>query len=156
MAVIEILCGKVASGKSTFARRHAKEIDGVHLSVDEVMLKVYEGKVPCEDHAHKVALVKDSLYTIAKRILDAGSSVILDFGFWTAQERQEVIETFDGYDLILRYFKIEETLQLARLHKRNALSDPNEYKMDEATCLDLNSRFEEPTEMDRICYEIQI
>ena len=60
------MCGKICSGKTTFAEQLRKDINGVILSCDEIMLSLFDENLG-ERHPIVERNCKDYLYTIAIR-----------------------------------------------------------------------------------------
>ena len=79
-------CGKLCSGKTTYAKKLQKEGKAVILSIDEIMLAVF-GKDAGEKHDEYVAGIKQYLYQKTLEIIHNGLNVVLDWGFWTKEER---------------------------------------------------------------------
>lgn len=146
MAKVYMMCGKVGSGKTTYAMTLSDEVGGVVLSVDEWMLTAYGREVPCSEHKAHVDRIKEGLYRDAHKILSRGVPVILDFGYWTKEERAEVIVAFEGYEVKLIYMDVPEEILYQRVAARNKAGRALDYYMTKETHQALNSRFEVPLE----------
>lgn len=77
------MVGEVGAGKTTRAKELADRTGAVRLSPDEWMAPLF-GRAEA-DRARDI--VEGRLIWTAVEILRAGSSVILDFGFWSREER---------------------------------------------------------------------
>ncbi|MCM1356987.1 MAG: ATP-binding protein [Prevotella sp.] len=86
IAKVIMVCGKICSGKSTYAEKLRMEDNSVLLSVDEIMLTVF-GQNAGEKHDEYVGKIKTYLLKKIPEFINAGISIILDWGFWTKQER---------------------------------------------------------------------
>ena len=86
MPKVMMMCGKLCSGKTTYAKNLRKAGKAVILSVDEIMLALFDQHAG-EKHDDYVARIKGYLYQKSLEIIDSGIDVILDFGFWTKEER---------------------------------------------------------------------
>lgn len=122
-AKILILCGKIASGKTTYALNYKKEHPAIILSVDEVMLKLYDGCLK-DAHNETASRILDYFLTLIPDCLNQNISCILDYGFWTKKERQTLIDKITQlhlpYEMIYVTCKDEERIK--RLAKRNQLN----------------------------------
>lgn len=152
MAKVIILCGKVGSGKSTYAKQLKEQMGAMILSVDDWMLTVYGKDIPCETHQAMVEKVKAGLFREAIQLLDMQINVIIDFGFWTDQERMAAKKVFESYDIQVHYLKNDEKVLFDRIQKRNLENRNLDYQMTVATQIVLNGRFEEPIEADDVIW----
>lgn len=150
MVKVIVLCGKVGSGKTTYAKKLSEALNAVVLSVDEWMLTVYGRDIPCSEHKMRVELVEKALYREGHKILKRGVPIIFDFGYWTKEERNLVKKEFDTYEVEIHYIETEESLLYERVIKRNAEGLELEYQMSMETHKVLNSRFEVPSEDEHV------
>ncbi len=153
MKNLYLLCGKVGSGKSTIAKFLSENYGVIHFSADDFMLKLFGEIEDREVFNQKLNATKDLIYEICDKLLDK-NNIVLDFGFWTKQERNDLIKRFPKHNVVLIYNKINDEEILNRISKRNSNLKENEYFMDEATFRFLSSLFEEPDETEKfIIYE---
>ncbi len=120
MAKIIMLCGKICSGKSTYAKQIQKENNAVILSCDDLMLTLFNEQL---GDMHGLILKKCQIYllSLAEQIVAANVNVILDFGFWNKDERNSFTALFHSKNIMteLHYIKIDKALWSARIEKRN-------------------------------------
>jgi predicted kinase len=83
-----LLCGLPAAGKTTLARELADGYGAVRLSADEWKLAL--GIDPFDDDAR--VRLESQLLALAQRLLALGTSVILEWGFWSRAARDELRE----------------------------------------------------------------
>ncbi|HYR29069.1 MAG TPA: ATP-binding protein [Thermoanaerobaculia bacterium] len=82
------LCGKMAAGKSTLARKLADDENAVLLSEDEFLERLYPGQIT--DLAAYVTYssrVREALTLPIRSLLSRGISVVLDFPANTRRQR---------------------------------------------------------------------
>lgn len=139
-----LLCGKPGCGKTTLAKKLNKELGLIHLSADDVMLKLFGEIENKEIFDDKLKAVKNLIYEHCEQLL-VKNDVVLYFGFWTKEERNNVKFRFKNANVILVYLNPSDDEILERIEKRNASLKNNEYFMDKATFKALSSKFEEPT-----------
>lgn len=143
-----LLCGKIASGKSYYARHLAKTLPAVNLSCDDLMLTLFGGDAG-ERHDLLASRAQTYLFHLSLELLAAGQDVILDWGFWTKQHR-DAARTFyerNGISTELHYIDIDDTLWRAQIRQRNAAvtdGSVQAYFVDEGLLAKLESRFEIP------------
>lgn len=121
MAKVFLICGKICSGKSTYAKELAETHNAVILSVDEIMLSIFEHGAG-EQHDLYVKRLQKYLYQKALEFVLLGIDVILDFGFWTEQERTYARNFFHTKNITFEfhYLNISNAEWQRRLMKRNA------------------------------------
>ena len=144
MACIHLICGKICSGKSFYARALAREERAVILSCDGVMtlFPPLEGDAAYAQVSEKV---KAYLLAQAADIARCGAGVILDWGFWNQGMRAFARQALAGLPLEWHYLDISDGLWQSRIEKRNAHPGPADYTVDpglKQKCLDL---FEAPS-----------
>ena len=81
MAEVILICGKICSGKSTWAEALCRESGALCLSVDELMLALLPERLG-DLHDEVAARAQGYLLRQAARIARAGVPVVLDWGFW--------------------------------------------------------------------------
>lgn len=155
MNKIYLLCGKPGCGKTTLAKRLNKEFGVIHLSADDFMLKLFGEITDRKLFDEKLTVTKNLIYDISKQLL-VKNDVVLDFGFWTRNERDKVKSVFEGIKCILVYLKLNNDEIFKQVENRNNNLKDNEYFMDRPTFDFLSAKFEEPTEdEDPIIYTKQ-
>ena len=152
MGKLFLLCGKPGSGKTTLAKFLKEKYGLIHFSADDFMLKLF-GEIENRDlFDKKLKATKDLIYQICDDVLRS-NNVVLDFGFWTKSEREQVINRFKNYEVIIVYLKLDEDKIFNQIEKRNANLKDNEYFMDLNTFKILSSKFEEPTDEEYVVCE---
>lgn len=148
MAEIVLCCGKVCSGKSTFARILEREYNFYAFSADEWMLQLYEETEKREVFESNLRRCTELIYRVSERILKQriDNNVALDFGFWRKEDRTTVAQRFgsQGFTVSMVYFPITVTRQASFMNKRQSVAGNNHYDFDIETIETLNAYFEEP------------
>lgn len=158
MAEVVMTCGKICSGKSTYARKLSKERNAVILSVDEITLELFPEGVG-EMHDAYVERAERYLYRKSLEIVRTGTNVILDWGFWTRAEREYAREFYSSHNIAseIHYLEIGTELWHKRINDRNELvraGKVSAYYVDEGLAEKFSAVFEEP-EADEINYIIR-
>lgn len=87
MPTVHLMFGFIGFGKTTIAKELEKSINAVRFTHDEIMLERY-GRTP-ENFTEKYKEVDDFIKTQAAKTIQQGQDVILDYGFWTHDKREE-------------------------------------------------------------------
>ena len=135
MAKVFLICGKICSGKSTYSEKLRKEHGAVLLSVDEITLNLF-GQHCGDEHDNYVERTEKYLFEKSLEILEVGVNVILDWGFWTKEERDFAKQFYKSHNIEyeFHYIDISDEVWNQRLAKRNAEVLKNEtsaYYIDE-------------------------
>ena len=81
-----LICGFLGFGKTTIAKKLEKELPALRLTHDEIMLKRY-GRNP-DNFEEKYKEVDKFIRKEAEKAIKQGKNIILDYGFWTREQRQ--------------------------------------------------------------------
>lgn len=156
MAKIIMTCGKICSGKSTYAEKLRCELGAVILSIDELMTSIL-GRELGDMHDEYVRRCEKYLYKKAAEISAAGTAVILDWGFWKKVQRDYAREYFgrQGTDCEFHYIAVSDEEWEKRIAARNAevkSGRSDVYFIDDGLIDKFRSLFEVPdrNEMDVI------
>ena len=87
MPAIHLMVGFIGFGKTTIAKQLSKTIPAIRLTHDEFMVKRY-GRNP-DDFQTKYDIIDQEIRKKTAELIKSGQSVILDYGFWTHQKREE-------------------------------------------------------------------
>lgn len=143
---IVLLVGKVACGKTTFARKMEQEQGAMFLSIDELHLDLF-GPQPTREQL-------DSTYTgcqayqqrLATKLVNQGIDVYLDWGFWKRSTRQSTSEFYRelGIDVYQYYFDVPLAIRQQRNRSRNLGCDQHSFKIEDKDVAFFDGFFEAP------------
>ena len=89
-------CGKMGAGKSTLAKKLTYENDAILISEDDLLLKLYAGKVKSvTDYKYYSDTLKPVIYEMSQQILKKGVNVVLDFPANTESQRKWLLSISD-------------------------------------------------------------
>ena len=148
MAKVILICGKICSGKSTYAEKLRIENKAVLLSIDEIMLALF-GLYVGDKHDEYVEKTEKYLFDKSLEIIENGIDVILDWGLWTRDERKYAKEFYStrGIEHEIYYLNISDETWKARLDKRNRAVSAGEiiaYPVDDNLAEKFGAIFEMP------------
>lgn len=120
--VLHFLCGKLASGKSTLARRIAREQAAILFSEDLWLSRLYPGEIATfPDYLEHSARLRSVIAPHAEVLLRAGVPVVFDFAGNTPRERGWVRTIFEaaGAGHLLHSIVASDALCKRQLRRRN-------------------------------------
>lgn len=149
---VTLICGKLCSGKTTYAHKLRRERHAVLLSCDEITIAL-TGLDAGEAFDGITARTQAYLYEKAAEIVSDGIPVILDWGFWTKASRAHAREFFSsrGISYTFVYLDVPAGVHRARIAKRNAAVAAGEvlaYYVDEGLAKKFESKFEVPEDWE--------
>ncbi len=149
MSKVYLICGKICCGKTTYAQKICTENNAILLSVDEIMLSLFDQCCGRELHMEYERRIKNYLFTKSLEIIEKGFDVVLDWGFWTKEERNAVKEFYKSrnLDCELHYIEIDNETWEYQLNKRNNEILENKtkaYYLEHNRALEFASMFEKP------------
>ena len=83
------MVGLPCSGKTTLARQLEREFSALRLTPDEWHLRLFSQDVEEPEHDVRHSLIEAMLWDLSARLLVLEVNVILDFGFWAREERED-------------------------------------------------------------------
>lgn len=128
------MCGVVGAGKTTTARRLARELPALRLTLDEWMLKLY-GPRRYDDPEYVAAIPRcmDVMWDVAGQVLSLGVSVILDWNHWDETRRADSRRRAAavGVGLVVHYVEVPLKVAIAQAGARLAAGDAGAHGIDE-------------------------
>lgn len=130
--VLHMLCGRIASGKSTLAAELAMSENAVLISEDDWLRDLFaEEMTSIQDYVRCSLKLRTAMGPHVAALLRAGTSVVLDFPANTLETRawmREILDRTkrDGRKEVahtLHLLDVPEEVCLARLQARNAKGD---------------------------------
>ena len=155
MPKVIALCGKICSGKTFYANKIKEGKNAVILSTDEVTFYLMDNEQG-ERYDDFAKRVNEYLMKKAIDIVRAGANVILDWGFWSKEERINLTNYYKKYNIPVEWHYVDVTQEKWQdlIKKRNELivSGQGEYNFyfDDGLKKKLLDSFNEPSkeEMD--------
>jgi len=122
MAALHLMVGLPCSGKTTLAQKLERELPALRLTVDEWHIRLFGQDAEEPEHDARHRLIEAILWKMASRVLELGTNVILDYGFWAREEREDyrLRAKLLGAASEVHYLDVPEDELLRRLEKRNS------------------------------------
>lgn len=93
MAKVILICGKIASGKSFYAKQLKNKENAVILNTDELTYALFDNEQG-DKYEDRASRANKYLMKKAVEIVGANCNVILDWGFWTTDIRNNTTRYF--------------------------------------------------------------
>lgn len=140
------VCGLPASGKTTLARRIALERRGVCFSADAWILELFGPDLDVTALASQRERVWRQIWAVACRLLELELDVVLDFSFYTREERERFrhLAHRAGARFRMIHLEAEPELLLERLRSRNRSLPPATFSISPEQFEALRASFEAP------------
>lgn len=120
MKKVILICGKICSGKSYYAAQLKEKYNAVVLSTDEATFDLINNE---QGEFYNIFAAKVNLYLRKKaaEIVKSGANVILDWGFWTRQNRKDISDYFTSLGIAFEwhYIDISDELWHKNISERN-------------------------------------
>jgi predicted kinase len=148
MATLHLMCGLPCSGKTTLAKQLEYQHAALRLTTDEWHIHLF-GKDWLADPEHdtKHNRVEAIMWEVAARVLTLGVNVILDFGLWVKEEREDFRARAAalGANSETHFVDVSEEELLKRLAVRNAQLPDKTFAIPEAKLREWIKTFQAPT-----------
>jgi len=121
------MVGLPCSGKTTRAKQLENEDSALRLTPDEWHVNLFGHDVLDPDHDKRHGIIESMLWQVAARALSLGTNVILDFGFWAKEERDDfrsrARELGARSEVIFMDVNKEELMERVRTRNRNLTNE---------------------------------
>ncbi len=143
-AVLYLLVGLPGSGKTTRAREIEQAHRALRLSPDEWMIPLFGES----EAAGKRDIIEGRLIWVALRAIQAGVSAILDFGFWSRNERSALVwlAASLGARAVVIYLDVDEPTQVARIGTRFTTAPDSTFALSAEELSRWRALFQIPTD----------
>lgn len=157
MATLHLMVGLPCSGKTTRAKELEREQFALRLTPDEWHIPLFGQDAEEREHDARHSLIEMLLWNVASRALELGMNVILDFGFWAREEREDYRSRAKalGASSEVHYLDVPAEELMRRLAARNAQSSPSSFVIPEEMMKPWIAFFQRPTpdELERRDYD---
>nr|WP_319382482.1 ATP-binding protein [uncultured Roseibium sp.] len=149
-ATLHLICGKIAAGKSTLARRLADAPDTILIREDFWLSELYGDQMQTlADYVKFSEKLRTTLEPHIVDLLRAGLSVVLDFPANTIEHRLWMRRVFEaaGSQHQLHLIEVSDDVCKQRLRERNA-SGEHEFQVSDKQFERVNRHYLPPTEAE--------
>ena len=147
MVTLHLMVGLPCSGKTTLAKKLEHELPALRLNLDEWHIGLFGQDAEEPEHDTRHSLIEAQLWKIARRALELGTNVILDYGLWAREEREEYRSRAKqlGASSEVHYLDVPEDELLKRLKERNSRPSQESFLIPEEAMKPWIAFFQKPT-----------
>ena len=147
MATLHLMVGLPCSGKTTFAQKLEHEQSALRLTTDEWHIRLFGQDAEEPQHDARHTLIERMLWNVASRALELRTNVILDFGFWAREEREDYRSRAKdlGASSEVHFLDVPTDELMQRLMARNLQSSPASFHIPEEMMKPWVAFFQRPT-----------
>lgn len=147
MATLHLMVGLPCSGKTTLALTLEREHCAIRLTVDEWHLRLFGQDAEDPEHDARHGLLESLLWELASRALALGTNVVLDFGFWAREEREDFRSRAKelGASSEVHFLDVPRDELLRRLAQRNTQLSDVSFRIPEEMMKPWIESFQRPT-----------
>ncbi len=150
MAKVIAICGKICCGKTYYSNTIKNNENAIILSCDEVTSIIFDNNLG-DKHDEYTQKIKDYLLKKSIDIVNAGCNVILDWGFWSKNNRNNIKDYYKSKNIVceMHYINVTDNAWNKNIEERNKRvlegNGGNDYFLDEGLKNKLLSKWEEPS-----------
>ena len=147
MATLHLMVGLPCSGKTTLAQKLEHEQSALRLTTDEWHIRLFGQDAEEPEHDARHTLIEMMLWKVASRALELGTNVILDFGFWAREEREDYRLRAKrlGASSEVHFLDVPEEELVRRLAVRNSQTSQESFHISEESMKPWIEFFQKPT-----------
>lgn len=151
MAKVIAICGKICCGKSYYSNKLKETEKAVILSCDDLTKALFDNDLG-DKHDEMSLRIWSYLKNMSVELINAGCNVILDWGFWSLENRRSLNEFYASKNITCEwhYIYVDDKTWEKNIQERNARvvdgKGGSDYYLDEGLMNKLLSMWEEPSE----------
>jgi predicted kinase len=147
---VYLIVGLPGAGKTTRAKELESSKPALRLTPDDWQMAVFNDDIPTQwrskERAGQRFRMEGKMVEVGMQAAQFGIDVVLDFGFWSEDERSALrwIADWLGLDAQVVYLPIEFEEQRRRIGRRYQ-AEPGQFQMSDAELKQWHGVFEPPT-----------
>ena len=157
MSTIHIVFGPQGAGKSTYSKSLSEKVNGVHLSIDDWMWKLFGEDLPKPMNFNwimkRVERCENQIWSTTEKISKCGCDVVLDLGFMKVKKRNlfKSLALDQNISTQLYFVKARHSIRRKRVIERNIEKGSTfSFEVTPGMFDFMETEFENPTENELI------
>jgi len=135
MGRLILICGSTGAGKTSYALKLARDIDGIRFSIDPWMQTLFAKDMKELDYdwmIERVYRCYEQVWEVSAQILGVQGSVVLDMGFTTKSQRDWFADRArqSGFVPEVHYLDVPRSIRKQRVEQRNIEKNPDVYTFE--------------------------
>ncbi len=153
MPTLHLTIGLPCSGKTTRAKQLEADHNALRFTPDEWHLRLFGDDVGDPRHDERHTAVEGIMWDVASSALLRGVNVVIDFGLWSLEERDEFRARAKslGCDCVLHVCDVPEDELYRRLRERNAAELPGVFVIPDEEMTKYIKVYQAPMEDEPLC-----
>ena len=155
MNKVHLVFGPQGSGKSTYSKKLAEQVNGVHMSIDEWMWGLYGMDLPKPMNLNwimeRVKRCEKRIWEMTKQISICGGNVVLDLGFMKVKNRELFLTLAEEQNILTQLHYIDASLSIRRkrvLERNNEKGETFSFEVTPVMFDFMENEFEKPTKIE--------
>lgn len=150
MAKVILICGKICCGKSYYANNLKQQNTAVILSCDELTKVLFDNNLG-DKHDEMSKRIWEYLLKKTEDVINADCNVILDWGFWSNDDRDYVGNYFKSRNINTEwhYINVDDLTWNKNIQERNQRilegNGGSDFYLDEGLKNKLLSKWQQPS-----------
>jgi len=148
MTSLHLLCGLPGAGKTTLAKKLELDISAVRFCPDDWIVRLLSDPLDSKERDRLRDIVEGLQWDLAQNLLNLGTSVVLENGFWSKVERMQYRKAAEtlGAKVTLHYLALSFDDLWARVSKRNENLPENNFFVSKEDLRQYYDMFEVPSQ----------
>jgi len=146
VVTLHLMVGLPCSGKTTLAKQLERDQSALRLTPDEWQIGLFGQDAQEPEHDARHGFIEAMLWKIASRALELGTNVILDYGFWAREEREDfrLRARRLGASSEVHFLDVPDEELLRRLAARNSQPSQESFHISEESMKSWMAFFQKP------------
>lgn len=130
-----LVCGAIGAGKTTYANVLAEQRRAVRFSIESWLVTLFGSEPSSWVHqsaAERIERSEEQIWQVVEQLLVLGIDVVLDFGFFTAEQRRRHSDRARtlGAKPVLHFLDQPAEVRRARVFQRNRERNPRVFAVE--------------------------
>lgn len=161
MSTVHLIEGPVGAGKSTYSLALARQVNGVHIPLDDWFVNLFSPDRPDNNfiswYVERKERLLDLIWSHSLRILSSSTDVILELGLIQREARLHFCNRVqnEGLGLVVHVLDAPNEVRRQRVQRRNVERGSTFFMVVPDHVFDIASKMWEPPD-DAECAEYQV